>query len=199
MRTLLTVLAAVALSVVAAACGTVPAPGTGGSRSPGPRAAATRTPALPGGGKVHLDPGPVPIRAPGARVHVSVAGGCPQTDQSVAGVVNSGTDLRQRLLPAATPTAGLECRYYGLNGHPWQLRSRQVLSAAAAASLAESVARMPLSHATGGVVNCPMDDGSAEIIALSYPGRADVDLWVALTGCGGVSNGFIAAAGTFPP
>jgi hypothetical protein len=35
--------------------------------------------------------------------------------------------------------------------------------------------------------------GSAELIALSYPGRPDVDLWVRLNGCGGVSNGYIFA------
>jgi hypothetical protein len=38
-----------------------------------------------------------------------------------------------------------------------------------------------------------MDDGSANVIALSYASRADVDLWVNATGCGGVSNGYIVA------
>jgi hypothetical protein len=51
-----------------------------------------------------------------------------------------------------------------------------------------------LSHALGGVMSCPFDDGSAELIALSYPGGPDVDLWVLLNGCGGVSNGYIVAA-----
>ncbi len=57
------------------------------------------------------------------------------------------------------------------------------------------MARMPLSHPDGEVVNCPMDDGSAEVLALAYPGRPDVDLWIKLNGCGGVSNGYITAGG----
>jgi hypothetical protein len=47
------------------------------------------------------------------------------------------------------------------------------------------------------LTRCPMDDGSAEVIALSYSGRADVDLWISLNGCGGVSNGHILAG--LPP
>jgi hypothetical protein len=39
-----------------------------------------------------------------------------------------------------------------------------------------------------------MDDGSAEVLALAYPGRPDVDLWVTLNGCRDVSNGYILAA-----
>jgi electron transfer flavoprotein beta subunit len=57
------------------------------------------------------------------------------------------------------------------------------------------VASLPLSQPAGEVVNCPMDDGSAEVLALAYPGRPDVDLWVWLNGCGGVSNGYLVAAG----
>jgi hypothetical protein len=37
-----------------------------------------------------------------------------------------------------------------------------------------------------------MEDRSARFIALSYPGRPDVDLMVAVGGCGGTTNGFIA-------
>jgi len=142
---------------------------------------------------VWLDPVPVPDNASGPRIHVSVAGGCPGTDESLVGVTNRGADLKLRLLPAGQPTAGLECRYYGMNGHPWRLQAGSPLSAAAARRLASRMARIPLSHALGGVYHCPMDDGSVEIIALSFPSRPDVDLWVNLNGCGGVGNGFIQA------
>jgi hypothetical protein len=57
------------------------------------------------------------------------------------------------------------------------------------------MARLPLSHTDGAVVHCPMDDGSAEILALAYPGRPDVDLWIKLNGGASVSNGYIAAGG----
>jgi hypothetical protein len=140
---------------------------------------------------VWLDPVPLPDDSPPVRIHIDVATGCPPTDQSVGGVRNYGADLRRQLVPAAAPTAGLECTYYGMNGHPWQLRKSVRLDTAAARRVATAMARLPLSHTIGGAINCPMDDGSAEIIALSYRDRPDVDLWVKLNGCGYTANGFI--------
>jgi hypothetical protein len=99
--------------------------------------------------------------------------------------------LTQRLLPPGQPTAGLRCRNDGLNGHPWHLVATQRLTAAAARQTARSMASRPLSHTDGGSVGCPMDDGAAEVVALAYPGHPDIDLWVKLNGCGGVSNGYI--------
>lgn len=142
---------------------------------------------------VWLDPRPVADTVPGRqRMRVTVAGGCPDSDARHAGVTNRGADLRRRLLPAGRPTAGLECRYYGLNGRLWQLRKATRLDAAAARREAGSMARLPLSHTDGGVMSCPADDGSAEVVVLSYPRRADVDLWIDLGGCASVSNGYIA-------
>jgi hypothetical protein len=144
---------------------------------------------------VWLDPVPVPDNGPGRRVHLSVTAACPAADNSVAGVTNQGADLRRRLLPPGAPTAGLECRYYGLNGRPFRLRGQTTLTAAAASKVARAMQRLPLSHTVGGIVNCPMDDGAAEVIALSYAGRPAVDLWVKLNGCQYVANGFIEAGG----
>jgi hypothetical protein len=142
---------------------------------------------------VWLDPRPVPS-GPGAHpVRVTVAGGCPPADQGVTGVANPGAVLTRRLLPTGQPTAGLRCRYDGLNGHPWHLVAASRLTAQAARQAARSMSRLPLSHPDGGVVNCPNDDGSAEVLALAYPGRPDVDLWIKLNGCRGVSNGHILA------
>jgi hypothetical protein len=143
---------------------------------------------------VWLDPVPVPDSGTGRRIHLSVTADCPATDNSIAGVTNQGADLRRRLLPTAAPTAGLECRYYGLNGRPFHLRAQTRLTAAAAGTVARTMQRLPLSHTVGGIVNCPMDDESAEIIALSYVGRPAVDLWVKLNGCQYVANGFIETA-----
>jgi hypothetical protein len=69
------------------------------------------------------------------------------------------------------------------------------VSASADCTAARLMARLPLSHPDREVVNCPMDDGSAEVLALAYPGRPDVDLWIRLNGCRGVSNGYITAGG----
>ena len=142
---------------------------------------------------VWLDPGPVRDTGPGRRMRVTIAGGCPPSDRGFADVANSGPGLASRLLPGAAPAAGLECRYHGMNGPAWRLRSMSRLNAAAAGRVATSMTRLPLSHPVGGVLSCPMDDSSAEVIALSYPGRPDVDLWINLNGCGGVSNRYILA------
>jgi hypothetical protein len=153
---------------------------------------------------VWLDPAPALDRPGGPRIRVTVAGGCPARDTHAAAgaspavpvtdVTNHGADLERRLLPAAAPAAGLECGYYGLNGHRFQLRSATRLSAAQARRVAATMAAVPLSHPVGEATGCPDDDGSAEVIALSYAGRGDVDLWVTLNGCTSVSNGFISAS-----
>jgi hypothetical protein len=141
---------------------------------------------------VWLDPVPVPDSEPGPRMRVTVAGSCPPSDAGFAGVTNpDGAGLARRLLPGGAPTAGLECRYAGIGGH--RLRNATRLNAAAAQQVAAPLAGLPLSHVDGGVTSCPADDGSAEVVALSYPHQADVDLWISLSGCGGVSNGHIAA------
>ncbi len=142
---------------------------------------------------VWLDPSPVPDTMAGPRMRVTVAGGCPGSDAQFAGVSNRGTDLARRLLPAAEPTAGLQCRYYGMNGLARRLRTATRLNLAAARRGARAMAGLLLSHVDGARVSCPADDGSAEVVALSYPDRADVDLWIKLNGCGGVTNGYIAA------
>jgi hypothetical protein len=149
---------------------------------------------------VWLDPVPVPDNGPGPRMRVTVTGSCPARDAGFAGVTNPsvgdhgvanhGADLAGRLLPGGPPTAGLECRYSGIGGG-YRLRKASRLNAAAAQQVAAPLARLPLSHVDGGVTSCPEDDGSAEVVALSYPNRADVDLWIDLSGCGGVSNGRI--------
>ena len=144
---------------------------------------------------VWLDPRPVSSGPGGHPVRVTVAGGCPPADRGVTGVTNPGAGLTRRLLPPGPPVAGLRCRYDGANGHPWRLVAARRLTAPAARQAARSMARRPLSHTDGGSVNCPADDGSAEVLALAYRGGSDIDLWIKLNGCGGVSNGHITTGG----
>lgn len=156
----------------------------------GPDATAIRVDAL----IVWLDPRPVPS-GPGAHpLRVTVAGGCPATDQGVTGVTNPGPRLTRQLLPSGQPTAGLRCKYAGGNGHPsWHLVAATRLAGPAARQAAAPMARLSLSHADPVVTRClPPADGSAEVLVLAYPGRPDVDLFQ-LDGCGGVSNGYISA------
>jgi hypothetical protein len=41
-----------------------------------------------------------------------------------------------------------------------------------------------------------MQQDAAQVLALAYPGRPDVDLFM-LSGCSGVSNGYISAGGGY--
>jgi hypothetical protein len=143
---------------------------------------------------VWLDPVPARDTEAGRRLRVLASARCPRTDAGAAGVTNTGGGLARALVPRGLAQAGLTCTYYGMNGRAWQLKSQRRLTAAQARRLAAAMARLPLSHTVGGVVSCPMDDGSAELIALSYRSRPDVDLWRNLNGCGGVSNGYITTS-----
>ena len=109
---------------------------------------------------------------------------------------NHGADINKAILPSETPRSGLICQYGGLNAKPPSgLAGKVVLAATAAQRVAAQASRLRLDH-TGGVVrHCPMDDGGVVVIALSYPGRPDVDLWYAATGCQYVSNGHIRVDG----
>jgi hypothetical protein len=148
---------------------------------------------------VWLDPRPSPDNAAGQRARVTLAGGCPSSDAHLVGVTNPGAHLAASLLPAGAPTAALLCRYTGANGKTFALAHQARLGATAAQHLAKAVAKLPLSHVDGGVTSCPFGDGSAAVLAFSFPGRADVDLWVQTNGCATVANGYIStAAGDLP-
>jgi len=157
----------------------------------GPDSTAIRVDAM----IVWLDPRPYPARPNAHPARVTLAGGCPHDDHGVTGVTNPGARLTHRLLPPGKPTAGLRCRYDGLNGHPWQLAATTKLTARTARRAARTITAIRLSHPDGETEYCPFGDDSAEILALAYPGRPDVDLWIYLNGCGGVSNGYIMAGG----
>ena len=145
---------------------------------------------------VWLDPTPLPDRADGGgRVRLAVAGSCPASEQGITGVTAAGPGLDAALLPGPAPTGGLVCRYAGLNATvPLHLTATQRLDAARAAALATRVLALPLGHADGEVRSCPGDDGAAVLVALAYPARDDVDLWITTAGCTSVANGRILAA-----
>ncbi|HET7018672.1 MAG TPA: hypothetical protein VFI65_32435 [Streptosporangiaceae bacterium] len=146
---------------------------------------------------VWLDPRPVRSRPGSHPLRVTLASGCPSSDRGVTGVANPGAKLAriltQRLLPPGRPSAGLRCRYYGLDGHPFQSVVATRLGARAAQRAARTMSAIPLSHTDGGVINCPLDTGRYEVLVLAYPGHPDVDLWIHVDGCGGFSNGYISA------
>ncbi len=189
-----------------------------GAASAGPSRSAIRVDAV----VVWTDPRPWPDNAEGRRTHVNVAEGCPASVAGIVGVTNPGPALTTRLLPAGEPTGALVCRYNGSDGPSGALPASEVqklahqawLSATGAALFAQVVSAAPISRTvvpggtalaggtglTGGTAfehagACPMDDGAAALLAFSYPGRPDVDLWAQLSGCSIVANGYILGAG----
>jgi hypothetical protein len=141
-----------------------------------------------------FDPAPLPDAAAGPRMRLTVAGGCPAADAGAVGVRNTAPDLSTALLPATAPTGGLICEYAGLNGTRFGLIKPTTLDAGAAARLASGVSSSSLSHLDNLRTNCPNDDGSVTVLAFTYAGRADVDVWYARTGCQSVSNGYITGS-----
>jgi hypothetical protein len=146
-----------------------------------------------------LDPIPVPDQAPGPRMRVSAAGGCPAEDRGIVGVSNPPPALAGALLPPGAPTGGLRCDYRGsqpADGQPFQLSSATALDAAAAAALAAKASALSLSHTNGDITSCLGMDGLASALALFYPDGREIDLWVSVP-CTGyvVSNGAILATG----
>ncbi len=83
------------------------------------------------------------------------------------------------------------CRYAGLNdGHPLALIATGLVSSSRSiAAIARELDRLP--PFPTGALSCPMDDGSALLIYLGYRQGQTVTIGVALTGCGGASNGSV--------
>ncbi len=148
-----------------------------------------------------MDQQPVPDDAAGKRLRVTVAAPCPADDSGVVGVTNPGAaDLDRMLVPSGNPTAGRLCRYgdraqllAGMPNEQFNLTADQPLDSAAARRVAAAAAQVSLAHPDGGVFNCPGYQGGETVIALSYPGRPDVDLWQTDDGCAYVANGHIRA------
>ncbi|HJQ02066.1 MAG TPA: hypothetical protein VJ851_10715 [Jatrophihabitans sp.] len=145
-------------------------------------------------GQYWLDPRPVKDDAAGARLRIEADEHCPASDAGVVGVRNPDIDLSRQLAPAATATGGLLCSYAGLNGNRFALLSGRPLTADEAGRLGSLAHQVDLSHSDG-LRHCAMDDGSAAVLVLDYPGRPAVDLWLHQRGCTSVSNGQVMAGG----
>jgi hypothetical protein len=144
-----------------------------------------------------IDPRPLRDDAKGKRLRVTVAAGCPKSDKGVVGVQSPGADLNHVLVPKAEPTAAMICEYDGFNTKPTLGLHRQVtLKARAARRIEREARKLPLGHTDGGSLefSCPADYGALDVVVLSYPGRADVDLAVNDSGCASVANGHILVA-----
>jgi hypothetical protein len=66
------------------------------------------------------------------------------------------------------------------------------LKTGSAQALAAAVRRLDLSRPVG-VFHCPAAFGTVAVIGLSYPGRPDVGLWYAASGCQTLDNGHLGS------
>ncbi len=149
-----------------------------------------------------LDPRPIKDSASGRRLRVLTTGSCPPSDRHAVGVrnPNPGGSLDHHLLPPREqPTEGVVCRYSGVNGQrEFHNTGRDRLDRTAARRLAQKASALPVAHTDGDVVNCPMDDGRYAVVVFRYPGRPDIDLWTARSGCATTANGHIVVNGGIP-
>jgi hypothetical protein len=160
---------------------------------------ATTTGIRADGMAIWLDPQPIRDTVDCARLRITIQGGCPARRGNTVGVTNHDPELSHALLPRGRPTAALVCRFNGANDKPASgLGATRTLGQSAAARVADAARAIDLSHPDGGTTSCAMDDGSVTVLVFAYPGKADVDLWFARTGCRQLSNGSIRTdAGAF--
>ncbi len=142
------------------------------------------------------DPTPARDTATGPRLRVTVGAPCPAGDDGVVGVRSPGPFLGGQLVYRARPTAARVCSYAGSDAkRPFVLTRSRILTALQARAVATAVAAVSLAHTDGAAYSCPADFSRSVAIALSYPGRPDVDLWYGASGCSTLANGHVTAFG----
>lgn len=119
-------------------------------------------------------------------VRLTVSGGCPSSLADHNGVSNGGFGLWFEMVPR-NPAGALVCSYVPPLSPPLVYRKlltgpeAQVLASAANASSTDR-------HLFTGL-HCAFGGGNITVIAFSYHGRPDVDLWYDEAGCPTLTNG----------
>jgi len=144
------------------------------------------------GMQIWYDPTPVKDNLAGARIRVTVAGGCPASLGDNSDVSNDVDGLDVAMVPPGEPTGGLICQYPGANPTIDQPKGSRTLTAAQAVALATQVRKLAVGSEGIGPHSCPMDDGQVTIAVLTFP-QGDVDLWWRVSGCQSVRNGHIVS------
>jgi hypothetical protein len=144
-----------------------------------------------------LDPRPMVDDATGPRDHVNTGQRCPASAPGVVGVSNPRADarvLRARLLPTGRAVAGVLCMY-NLESHGDPLYRAVHLTGPPLERWVTTARTLSLRHPDGLVSACPTGFASG-LLALSYPypQRHSIDLWLDLTGCDAVANGYVTTA-----
>lgn len=133
----------------------------------------------------------------GPYIRVLANADCP-TSLGLARDVRNFGDWRLSELVPESPTSGLICRYAASATSPpsavvHPALYRQVrLTAAQASGLAGAIGKIS-TKAPKGAFSCPAGWNTATVIAFSYRGRSDADLWYYDSGCQTLDNGKIGA------
>lgn len=127
-------------------------------------------------------------------LRVAVASGCPSSLARSKDVDNPVGERGPLLLPSVAPTAALVCAY----GTGTSLTGQHLLGTSQAEPLATVINRLDLKPDIG-IHSCPEDVGAVDILAFSFRGRADVDLWWHASACQSLDNGYVGAGETANP
>jgi len=135
----------------------------------------------------------------GPYIRVLANAECPTSLGAARDVRNFGSWRPSELVPPS-PIAGLICRYRypasptGIEAAAaWPSLYRQVrLPAVKASELAEVIGKVSTKPPKG-TFHCPAGWNTATVIAFSYQGKSDADLWYYDSGCQTLDNGRIGA------
>jgi hypothetical protein len=131
-------------------------------------------------------------------VRVTVASGCPATITGYRDVNNPVGARGPLLLPSGTPTGAVICTYAAALVGDGALTQSRALDAADATSLADALNRVAIVPDIG-AHGCTNDTGSVSILAFSYAGRPDADVWWHASGCQSLDNGYVVTAAIANP
>jgi hypothetical protein len=133
----------------------------------------------------------------GPYIRVLASEACPSSLGPARDVRNFGAWRLSELVPRS-PAGGLICRYAASATSPSSAvvhpaLYRQVRLTATQASGLAGVIDKVSTKAPKGVFSCPAGWDTATVIAFSYRGRTDADLWYYDSGCQTLDNGKIGA------
>ena len=135
--------------------------------------------------------------APPARDGGNVPASCAR-GSALPVAADSWSATHRQLAPPGAAAIRL-CRYNGLNSTPPLSLARSVLVTAPAtvALLVRELDELP-PFAPGGVLGCPMDDGSLVTVLLAYPAGRRAAVAIHLAGCLTVANGSVTRTALGP-
>lgn len=125
---------------------------------------------------------------PGARLlKIDASSGCPPIARGNVQSLAPGSSAE--MVPPR-PNGALACRYGGITPNGEKLAKSARIAGPSADRIASLIDKL---HAARGAVACPYDSGARDVLVFTYPGAAEAEVEVHLSGCTTVTNGHMAA------